>query len=88
MQEYRSLQGVVGWEVDDYQVKKMCGVVSNIVRIHRQAGSKDHLVKARLLARGVVKKIQTSRQDDASQIQEVHNLVSQLAEISTELANL
>jgi hypothetical protein len=92
MQEYRSLQDVKGWELDNYQVQKMCSVVSHICDIRRQPlqrqlqQRKEGLVKARMLVRGVVKKIRAARTDDGYLPDDVKRLEKLLVEIENELA--
>jgi tetratricopeptide (TPR) repeat protein len=96
MQDYRSLQDVKGWELDNHQVQKMCSVVSHICDIRRQPSQpqqekqqqqrKEGLVKARMLVRGVVKKIRAARTDDGYFPDNVNRLEELLVEIEKELA--
>mmetsp|Transcript_11964 Transcript_11964/g.34283 ORF Transcript_11964/g.34283 Transcript_11964/m.34283 type:complete len:989 (-) Transcript_11964:591-3557(-) len=84
MKEYRALSAVRAWERDDYQVNKICQVISQIVDYQR--GSKEELMKSKFLAAGALKKIEKARADIVGQIPgEVQNLERLLADITKEI---
>ena len=85
MKEYRSLTSVRAWEKDDYQVRKVCQVVSQIV--HYQQGSKDELVKSKFLLSGIVKRVDKARADMSYVPEEIESLKILLEEISSKIAN-
>ena len=88
MKEYRSLQAVRGWEKDPSQVKKLSQVVSRIVQFQIEGGSKESLVKSRLLLSGVVRKIRAVRFDESTLPEEVTILEKLLAEVEKRLKTM
>lgn len=84
-QEYRSLTQIQGWEKEDGLVVKVCGVVSQIVDIHMGEENRESLTKAKFLARGVVKRIQTARSDDPKIPVEVMHLEASLRAVEEKL---
>ena len=87
MKEYRALQSIDGWEKDNQIVRKVCGVVSNVIEIHKKDGNRQSLTKAKFLARGVVKQIHTSRPDDLSLPEEVQGLENSLLAVENAIKN-
>lgn len=85
MKEYRLLQSIANWEKEDFHVRKTCSVVSHIVDLHMRLGDKQNLTKAKFLARGVVKKIETARPDDTKLPAEYKRLVTLLKEVEDKL---
>lgn len=85
MKEYRALSSVRAWERDDYQVIKICQVISQIVDYQR--GKKEELVKSKFLLSGVLKKIQKSRADLGNTPNEVQNLEVLLEDVTKEIQN-
>jgi len=83
MKEYRALSSVRQWERDDYQVIKICQVISQIVDYQR--GTKDELVKSKFLVSGVLKKIQKARADMGKIPDEVQNLERLLEDVTNEI---
>eukprot|EP01003_Olkasia_polycarbonata_P006401 NODE_677_length_754_cov_81.546099_g612_i0.p1 GENE.NODE_677_length_754_cov_81.546099_g612_i0~~NODE_677_length_754_cov_81.546099_g612_i0.p1 ORF type:complete len:200 (-),score=32.77 NODE_677_length_754_cov_81.546099_g612_i0:153-725(-) len=81
MQEYRALQGVPGWEKDQFLVGKITDIVLHITSIHRQDGTKEHITKARFLVRGVVRRIQSVHIQKSSVPPEVARLEKVLDEL-------
>jgi tetratricopeptide (TPR) repeat protein len=88
MKEYRLLTSVQGWETNDLQIRKVCGVVSHVCLMLTAQGGREGLTKAKLLARGVVKKIEIVRPDDPTLPAEVKSLNEALNEISEKLQSL
>jgi tetratricopeptide (TPR) repeat protein len=85
MKEYRALSSVRAWEKDDGQVRKVCQVVCQIVAYQR--GSKEELVKSKILASSVVKKIHTARAGYGQLPDEVNGVEKLLEELSKEIEN-
>lgn len=83
MMEYRSLSSIRAWERDDYQIKKMCLVISQIVDY--QQNNKEELVKSKFLVSGVLKKITNSRRDLGTTPKDVQNLEKLLSEITNKI---
>jgi hypothetical protein len=83
MKEYRALSSVRAWERDDYQVIKICQVISQIVDYQR--GSKGELMKSKFLVSGVLKKIQKARADLEQTPDEVQNLERLLDDVTNEI---
>jgi hypothetical protein len=88
MKEYRVLQTVPGWEKDDFQVKKVCQVISQITELQRRDGSKESLMKSKFLIRGVIQKVRKSRLDAAKVPIEIDQMDKLLAEIEGAIHNL
>eukprot|EP00980_Cylindrotheca_fusiformis_P013497 scaffold3450_cov114-Cylindrotheca_fusiformis.AAC.2 len=80
MKEYRSLSSVQNWEKDEYQVRKVCQVVSQIV--HYQRSSKEELVKSRFLVSGTIRKLEVARADIRGMTGELTSLKSLLEELT------
>jgi hypothetical protein len=85
MKEYRFLTSVRAWEKDDFQVKKVCQVVSQIV--HYQRSSREDLVKSKFLLSGVVKRVEKARADFQDIAEELDSLKALLEEVTNELKN-
>ena len=83
MKEYRALSSVRAWERDDYQVIKICQVISQIVDYQR--GSKEELIKSKFLLSSVLKKIQKARADLDKTPEEVSNLEALLEDVTKEI---
>jgi tetratricopeptide (TPR) repeat protein len=82
-QEYRALQTNVLWEKDDALVRKVCQVVSHMVHIYKQRHTKEGLVQARFVLRGVIQKIKTARPDDVPlEVQRLEDLLSEVDNLS------
>jgi tetratricopeptide (TPR) repeat protein len=88
MKEYRLLQTSQGWERDDFQVVKICGLVSYAAQLHVRDGSRESLNKARFLLRGVVQKVRLARELDPKIPDEVIRAEKMLQEIDTLLQKL
>jgi tetratricopeptide (TPR) repeat protein len=88
MKEYRLLQTSEGWEKDDYQVKKVCALVSYAAHLHIRDGSRESLNKARFLVRGVVKKVRLAREVDPKVPDEVIQAETLLEEIDAKIQSL
>jgi tetratricopeptide (TPR) repeat protein len=88
MKEYRLLQTSQGWERDDFQVVKVCELVSYAAQLHVRDGSRDSLNKARFLLRGVVQKVRLARELDPKIPDEVIRVETLLQEIETVLQSL
>jgi len=88
MKEYRLLQANVGWEKEDFKLRKVCELVSNIAQIHLHEGSRESINKARFLVRGIVKKVRLIREGDAPIPEEFVQTEQLLAEIETKLKSL
>lgn len=86
MKEYRALSSIRAWERDDYQVIKICQVISQIVDY--QKSSKEEFIKSKFLVSGVLKKIQRSRTDIGKMPEEVKSLEKLLENITNEISNL
>lgn len=86
MKEYRALSSIRSWEKDDHQVRKVCSVVSQIVRYQR--GSKEELIKSRFLLSSVVKKVQTARMDAGSNPVELQGLETLLEEVTSKIEEM
>ena len=56
MREYRTLQSEKGWASDTTMITKMTSLVKELLSHHKAAGSKESLVKCKLLINGVAKK--------------------------------
>jgi hypothetical protein len=85
MKEYRFLTSVRAWEKDDFQVKKVCQVVSQIV--HYQRSSREDLVKSKFLLSGVVKRVEKARTDIRYIPEELAPIRALLEEVTNELEN-
>ena len=85
MKEYRALSSVRQWERDDYQVIKICQVISQIVDYQR--GSKEELMKSKFLVSGALKKIEKARADMGQNPDEIQNLEKLLEDITSEIQN-
>uniref|UniRef100_A0A7S4AXG8 TPR-like protein n=1 Tax=Pseudo-nitzschia australis TaxID=44445 RepID=A0A7S4AXG8_9STRA len=83
MKEYRALSAVRAWERDDYQVNKICLVISQIVDYQR--ANKEELMKSKFLVGGALKKIQKAREDMGQIPDEVFNLERLLEDIAKEI---
>ena len=83
MKEYRALSSVRAWERDDYQVIKICQVISQIVDYQR--GSKEELIKSKFLLSSVLKKIQKARADLDKTPEEVSNLEALLEDVTKQI---
>lgn len=81
MDEYRAIQGVVGWEKDRQMVEKITGIALHIVSLHKQAGAKEGITKARFLIRGIIRKVKSVYIDETSLPPEVARLEEALAEL-------
>ena len=86
--EYRAIQTNVLWEKDDLLVRKLCQVVSHMVHLHEQQGTRAGLVQSRFILRGVVQKVRTARSDDRSIPSEVQRLEHLMSDIEAKLENL
>ena len=86
--EYRALQTNVMWEKDDVLVRKVCQVVSHMVHIHEQQGTREGLVQSRFIIRGVIQKVRTARPDDNSIPLEVQRLEELMSNINDKLSNM
>jgi tetratricopeptide (TPR) repeat protein len=86
--EYRALQTNVLWEKDDVLVNKLCQVVSHMVHIHKQQGTREGLVQSRFILRGVVQKISTARSDDSSIPSAVQRLEQLMSDVDIKLSSL
>lgn len=80
MKEYRTLQSVQGWEEDAAKVSQMTALVKDIFGHHKAAGSKESLVKCKLLINGVVKKVRSGCIDSEppKEVAELDALLSDL----------
>ena len=87
-QEYRTLQGVPGWEKEPGLRIKMYNVVAHIVGLRRLEGSKDALVKSRMLLRQVKKKIEDSVIDASRMPEEVDKVAKLLDEVEQKIQEL
>lgn len=85
MQEYRTLQGIPGWERDFDLRKKMYDVVAHIVSLRRFQGSKIDLNKSRMLLRGVKKKIEDTHIDQNAMPLEVEKLQNLLTDVESRM---
>jgi hypothetical protein len=85
MKEYRSLQAVRGWEKDPSQVKKVSQVVSHIAEFQMEDGSKESLVKSKLLLSGVVKKVRAVQFDESKLPEELCRLEQLQEEVGKRL---
>eukprot|EP00977_Amphora_coffeiformis_P013024 scaffold3337_cov169-Amphora_coffeaeformis.AAC.34 len=83
MQEYRALQGIAGWEKDEFIVKKITDIVLHIMSIHKQEGTKEHITKARFLVRGVARRIQSVHIEKSSVPPEVARLEEALTDLES-----
>ena len=83
MKEYRALQTIQGWEKDDYQVRRVCAVVAHIAHLQMREGSSESISKAKLMVRGILKKVSVARPDDASVQDEIKLLEKLLKDIET-----
>eukprot|EP00581_Thalassiosira_minuscula_P017735 CAMPEP_0183721762 /NCGR_PEP_ID=MMETSP0737-20130205/13927_1 /TAXON_ID=385413 /ORGANISM="Thalassiosira miniscula, Strain CCMP1093" /LENGTH=1147 /DNA_ID=CAMNT_0025951815 /DNA_START=39 /DNA_END=3482 /DNA_ORIENTATION=+ len=63
MKEYRTLQSENGWEEDQVKRSKMINLAKEIFIHHKTEGSKESLVKCKLLVNGVLKKIRGTSSD-------------------------
>ena len=57
MKEYRVLQSMNRWEDDPVKISHMTNLVKEIFSHHNSEGTKESLVKCKLLIKGVTKKI-------------------------------
>ena len=80
MQEYRSLTSIRAWEKDDYQVKKVCSVVSQIVHHYQKDASLRS--KSKFLLTGVIKRVEQARGDKTPE--DINSLQSLLESIAKE----
>lgn len=85
MKEYRFLTSVRAWEKDDYQVRKVCQVVSQIV--HYQRSSREELVKSKFLVSGTLKRVEKARAGVQDIPNEIDALKASLKELTNELEN-
>ncbi len=85
MKEYRALSSVRAWERDDYQVIKICQVISQIVDYQR--GSKEGLIKSKFLVSGVLKKLEKARADLGKHPEEIQQLKGLLEDITKVIQN-
>jgi uncharacterized protein YbjQ (UPF0145 family) len=83
MKEYRSLTSVRAWEKDDFQVCKVCQVVSLIV--HYQQDGKENLAKSKFLLSGTLKRVEKARADMKVMPKELETLKSLLEKVTNEL---
>ena len=81
MDEYRAIQGVVGWEKDRQMVEKITEIALHIASLHKQAGAKEGITKARFMIRGIIRKVKSVYIDEASLPPEVARLEEALAEL-------
>lgn len=83
MKEYRTLQSVKGWEEDPTKIGQMTNLVKGIFSHHRAEGTKESLVKCKLLVNGVIKKICRACVDSEppKEIYELETLLSDLETI-------
>ena len=88
MKEYRALQTVRGWERDQNQVQKVAQVLKHIASFHAEDGSKESLVKCKLLLSGVTKKIQAVYLDESEMPEAVAGLVLLQQEIDDQIKAL
>jgi len=86
MKEYRALSSIRAWELDDYQVIKICQVISQIVDY--QKNSKEELVKSKFLVSGSLKKIQKARTDIGKIPEDVKILENLLQEVINKIQKL
>lgn len=82
MKEYRTLQSQSGWEEDLVKVSKMTSLVKGIFSHHKSDGSKESLVKCKLLVNGVAKKIRGACVDSEppKELEDLDALLKELEE--------
>ena len=80
MKEYRTLQSEKGWEEDPAKISQMVGLAKGIFAHHKAEGTKESLVKCKLLLNGVKKKIERAS-SDSEPPQEVAELDALLSEL-------
>lgn len=88
LKEYRALQAVVGWEQDEFQIRKVCQVVSHICYFYRQEDAKAGLAKCKYLLTGVIKKVRAQRIDATTVPPEILRLEQVLEEVLADFAKL
>jgi tetratricopeptide (TPR) repeat protein len=86
--EYRALQTNALWEKDDVLVRKLCQVVSHMVHIYEQQGTREGLVQARFILRGVIQKVRTARSDEIPIPSEVQRLEQLLSNVDNKVSSL
>ncbi|KAL9191303.1 hypothetical protein ACHAXT_001009 [Thalassiosira profunda] len=82
MKEYRTLQSEKGWEEDPAKISQMVGLAKGIFAHHKAEGTKESLVKCKLLLNGVKKKIERASSDSEppKEVAELDVLLSELEE--------
>jgi len=60
MKEYRTLQSVKGWENDQGCISQMTRLVRDIFVHHKKTGTKENMVKCKLMISGVANKIRNA----------------------------
>ncbi|GKY92056.1 hypothetical protein MPSEU_000177100 [Mayamaea pseudoterrestris] len=88
MKEYRSLSGIAGWEKNDYNLRKVCGVVSHISHIYCTKTDRESFIKAKFILRGVLKTIQLARPDDLGIADEVESLKKAQTDVEERLSKI
>ena len=63
MKEYRTLQSAKGWEKDPVKISQMTTLMKDIFTHHKSEGTRESLLKSKLLINGVMKKIRIGSGD-------------------------
>ncbi|KAL7537819.1 hypothetical protein ACHAXR_008103, partial [Thalassiosira sp. AJA248-18] len=87
MKEYRTLQSLKGWEEDPTKISQMTNLAKGILSHHKSVGTKESLLKCKLLINGVAKKIRGAY-CDSEQPKEVAELDALLTDLEKTMASL
>ena len=81
MKEYRTLQSAKGWEDDTASVSQMTNLAKEICAYHKATGTKEGLVKCKLLINGITKKLRSAVGDSEipKEVAELDALLSDLS---------
>ena len=80
MKEYRTLQSVKGWEGDPTTIRQMTCLVKELYNCHISTGTKESMLKCKLMITGVAKKIRNASYDSSppKELAELEVLLSDL----------
>ena len=80
MRQYRSLQAQPNWEEGEADRARMVRLVAEIAGHHKTEGTREGLVKGKLLANGVAKKIRTKceAENNEKELKELGDIVDDI----------
>ena len=88
MRQYRSLQAQPNWEEGETDRARMVSLVAEIVGHHKAEGTREGLVKGKLLANGVAKRIRSKCEAESEkELKELGDIVDDIQRALDDLKN-